>query len=63
MVMVLRGIVRGDLLPTMPVHQRPGESLFRVVDGLHRFYASKALGFTHLPVSVVRYFDISDPNC
>jgi len=66
MVRILKGIVSGNTLPTVPVHVPPtasAETPYALRNGLHRYYASRALGFTHLPLSVLPYFDINDPNC
>lgn len=43
------------------VHEPPDLMAFRyaVKDGFHRFYASAAVGFRFLPVSVRPYFDIT----
>ena len=53
MVTVLRAIVAGTHLPPITVYgnnKQAGEKpSFRVRDGYHRFYASTALGFSHIP--------------
>ena len=61
MVPILRGFRNGDVLPPIEVDEPPNEigRRFRVRDGFHRFYASVAVGFSHLPVSVRPYFDIN----
>lgn len=61
MVDVLRGFRVGDKLPPIEVDEPPTNTGFRyrVRDGFHRYYASAAVGFTQLPVSVRPYFDIN----
>lgn len=55
-VRVLRWIVEGVPVEAVPVVEMPFVDLgsspyrFRVRDGVHRFYASIAAGFTHLPL-------------
>src|SRR5690348_5847933 len=55
MIDVLRGIRAGDELPPVPVHEPPGQPVFRyaVRDGMHRLYASAAAGFKFLPVTIL----------
>lgn len=55
MVKILSGIARGDVLPPIEVREQlgEGEKQYAVHNGLHRFYASRALGFTHLPVCII----------
>ena len=61
MVDVLRGFRVGDKLPPIEVDEPPTNTGFRyrVRDGFHRYYASAAVGFTQLPVSVRPYFDLN----
>jgi hypothetical protein len=50
---ILIGFKNGDLLP--PVHVReavPGPYRFTLYHGAHRYYASLAAGFSHIPVVV-----------
>jgi hypothetical protein len=55
MVRILAGIVAGDNIEPVPVFTLPQTDLpvapfrYRLRDGLHRFYASIAAGFTCLP--------------
>lgn len=54
---VLQAIVRGETLPAM-LGQRcadHAENPVEVIDGMHRFYASAAVGFTHVPVAIRRF--------
>jgi hypothetical protein len=52
MVRVLAGIRDGDdIVPPVPV-ERTGAGRYRLRDGTHRFYASFALGFSHLPAEI-----------
>ena len=56
MVRILAGIVAGDAICPpkairLPRYEfMPSPFGFRIWDGLHRFYASIAMGFTHLPI-------------
>lgn len=61
MVQVLTGFRSGEVMPPIEVDEPLDQTCFRyrVRDGFHRFYASAAVGFTHLPVSVRPYFDIN----
>jgi hypothetical protein len=55
-VRVLKGIVEDVEIEAVPVLPMPFVDLgpspyeFRIRDGVHRFYASVAMGFSHLPV-------------
>ena len=57
-VSVLTGFVADEVITPVPVVQMPALELghspyaYRVLDGVHRFYASVAAGFTHLPVDL-----------
>ncbi len=64
MVQILSGFANDDVLPSIEVDQPSGSfsHKFRLRDGFHRFYASAAAGFSHVPVSVRPYFDITDPH-
>lgn len=61
MVDVLKGFRDGSKLPPIEVDEPQTNNGFRyrVRDGFHRYYASAAVGFTQLPVSVRPYFDIN----
>lgn len=50
----LQGMVAGETIPAVLGQRRNDDPTTRVqlVDGMHRFYASAALGFTHLPVAI-----------
>lgn len=54
---ILTGFRDGACLPPIEVFSPSGESDFRfsVRNGFHRFYASVAVGFTHLPVLIFPY--------
>lgn len=58
---ILRGFRVGDKLPPIEVDEPPTNTGFRyrVRDGFHRYYASAAVGFIQLPVSVRPYFDLN----
>jgi hypothetical protein len=63
MVSILKGMVSGSVLPPIKIDRPPvihAPHTYRLRDGFHRFYASVALGFSHLPVSELPYFDIND---
>jgi hypothetical protein len=52
MIRILVGIRDGaDMVPPVPVEQI-AVGKYRLRDGTHRFYASLALGFTHLPCEI-----------
>jgi hypothetical protein len=58
MLRALHGMVAGDPVPAV-LGQRENDdpaALVQIVDGMHRFYASAALGFTHLPVAIRPWF-------
>ncbi|MCC6915426.1 MAG: hypothetical protein IT566_17140 [Rhodospirillaceae bacterium] len=63
MMAVLRGIAQRAILPPVPVHQPPNAAAgqLQLRDGFHRFYGAAAAGYTHMPVSVLPFFDIR--NC
>ena len=55
MIDILRGIREDQPLPAIGVAplERANEPFsLRVYEGLHRFYASAAVGFTHVPAFV-----------
>ena len=58
MVGVLTAIVTGEPLPPVKACRTRAASAegmsYKVFDGFHRFYASHALGFTHLPCVLVQ---------
>lgn len=59
MIQVLVGIRDGaDIVPPVPVEAigASGTGRYRLRDGTHRFYASLALGFTHLPCEICEPF-------
>jgi hypothetical protein len=50
-VRALRCIAEGRALPPVPAEELYGERhLFMLRDGFHRYHASVAAGFTHLPL-------------
>jgi hypothetical protein len=59
-VSVLRGMMEDCEIEAVPVEEMPFVDLvsspykFRVRDGVHRFYASVAMGFSHLPTELRR---------
>lgn len=54
LIRVLVGIRDGAALPPVPVERiEKGAHLYRLRDGTHRFYASGALGFSHVPAEIV----------
>jgi hypothetical protein len=60
MVRILHGLANDLALPPIEVHELPdqGSGKYGVRDGFHRFYASAAAGFDHLPVVIFPFFDI-----
>jgi hypothetical protein len=62
MISILSGMVTGKVLPPVQADEPLGMCTFpyRVKDGFHRFYASAALGFQSLPVSLRPHFNIND---
>ena len=58
---LLRAFVEGTPVPPLEVHRLPEQitGQFSVRDGYHRYFASIALGFTNLPVSIRPYFDFN----
>ena len=60
MLDILKGIATSHPLPPIELVETRGERLpYRVHDGLHRYYASIAVGFRQVPVRVVPDFDIN----
>jgi hypothetical protein len=54
MLTILNGIRANDALPPIDVETAdPSQRPYRLRGGFHRFYASMACGFTHIPVDVV----------
>ena len=56
---VLRGIARGDRIPPVAVMPLPPEGqpfTHRLYSGFHRFSASIAAGYTHVPVVIFEEF-------
>lgn len=50
MIDILVGIASRSPLPPVPIVERPeGAYRYRLCNGTHRFYASVAAGFSHLP--------------
>ena len=62
MISVLRGMIHGNVLPPLEAHEPPHTNHFKykVRDGFHRYYASAALGFDYLPISLRPHFDMND---
>lgn len=53
MMDVLRGIRDNDSMPPVPVWRTiEGPWRFEIRNGYHRLYASKALGFSHIPAEI-----------
>jgi hypothetical protein len=62
MVRILYGFSNNFALPPIEVHELPDQcsGKYGVRDGFHRFYASAAAGFDHLPVVI---FPFLVPRC
>jgi hypothetical protein len=54
MIPILKGIRRGDRLPPIIVIQlqTPNRFQYRLYHGFHRYHASIAAGFTHIPAFI-----------
>jgi hypothetical protein len=54
MISVLE-MIRDDLPCDKPIEilRQPGQRPYRLHNGVHRYYASRALGFTHVPADVI----------
>jgi hypothetical protein len=59
-ISILRAFVEGKALPPLEAH-RPAAPMSKLAlrDGFHRYYASVAIGFPMLPVSIRPYFDFN----
>lgn len=58
MVRILVGLRVGDALPPIFVEVAdPGQRPYRLRCGVHRYYASRIFGFTHIPVDIVPRLD------
>ena len=64
MIQILDGFVNKGIVPAIEANALSIDKPHRFClhDGFHRFYASAAAGFSHLPVSIRPYFDITDPT-
>jgi len=59
MLLILTGIALSQNIPPIEVDQPTNGPLpYRVRNGLHRYYASVAVGFPQIPVKVLPFFDI-----
>jgi hypothetical protein len=60
LISIFEGIIASDSIPPIDVDLAPAPAQrYRVRDGLHRYYASIALGFSRVPVTVLPFFDIN----
>jgi ParB-like chromosome segregation protein Spo0J len=61
---VLAAFGDDSALPPVEADRPPGEGpfVYRLRDGYHRFMASVAAGYTHVPVVIKPYFDFNDPG-
>lgn len=61
MVNILQGFVNCHPIPPIIIHKFPAQNdfIYEVRNGVHRFYASIAAGFTSIPAIIVEYFDIN----
>jgi hypothetical protein len=58
MVRLLTGIRDNVSLPAIYIERAdPGQRPYRVREGVHRYHASLALGFSHLPAEIVERID------
>jgi hypothetical protein len=57
MLKILVGIRRDDAIPPIPIEiADPGQRRYRVRDGVHRYWASVTVGFTHIPAEVAERY-------
>jgi hypothetical protein len=57
MVRILVGIRIGCVFPPIPIERiEHGAHLYRLRDGTHRFYASRTLGFSHVPAEICEVY-------
>jgi hypothetical protein len=51
-------MIRDDRTCDKPIEilRQPGQWPYRLHDGVHRYYASRTLGFTHIPADVIDPF-------
>jgi hypothetical protein len=57
MVRILVGIRIGCAFPPIPIERiEHGAHLYRLRDGTHRFYASRTLGFSHVPAEICEVY-------
>jgi hypothetical protein len=57
---ILKGIRDEQVLPPVEVHAPPDSSAccFRLKNGFHRYHLSRALGFTYIPVTLTKFFEL-----
>jgi hypothetical protein len=56
LIKILAGFVAGQAIPAVKVQELPGgSSRYGLRDGYHRFHASVAAGFDHIPTIVTMY--------
>ena len=55
---ILKGFVTSSVLPAVLGQQKGNNPIAHVeiIDGAHRYYASIAVGFTHLPVALRKFY-------
>lgn len=46
---ILHGLAKGNLIPPVPVFREPGSETATLLAGAHRYFASRAAAFTHIP--------------
>jgi hypothetical protein len=57
MIRILVGIRIGCAFPPIPIERiEHGAHLYRLRDGTHRFYASRTLGFSHVPAEICEVY-------
>jgi hypothetical protein len=54
-MMAVLEMIRDDLPCNEPIYlyRQAGQRPYALKDGVHRYYASRTLGFTHLPAEVI----------
>ena len=56
---IVDGFRNGDAIPPIQIHKHPETEHLVVKDGFHRYYASIAAGFSHIPCREYPNFDIN----
>ncbi len=52
MIPVLKGLATNEKLPPIEVNRENDGYIYKLYDGVHRYYAAAALGYSYIPVIV-----------